>query len=80
MDLRIGYSGEGTYNQTGGIVTGGYLRMASGDATGVGVYNLTGGVLKAGADNALFLTGIDAANVKAGGAIIDSNGFAITID
>ena len=41
-DLRIGAAGTGTYNQTGGTVTGLYLRcgMAS---TATGQYNLTGG-------------------------------------
>ena len=41
--------------------------------------NFNGGTLKASADSATYLQGLDTANVRNGGAVIDTNGKNITI-
>lgn len=72
-----------TLNLNGGTVTIGQIR--SGKATGTRVVNFNGGTLKAAAADVSptnFFIAANAAStaaVKAGGAIIDSNGFDITI-
>ncbi len=65
-DLRIGQAGNGTYNQTGGTVTGQYLRLGL-EATAVGVYNLTGGT-------GTFTTGIEADLGSAGTGTLNVGG------
>jgi autotransporter-associated beta strand protein len=65
----------GTYNLSAGtFVTGGISR-----GTGTGTFNFNGGTLRANQSNTSFITGLTTANVQAGGAKIDSNGFNITI-
>ncbi|MEO0055515.1 MAG: hypothetical protein RLZZ50_1462, partial [Verrucomicrobiota bacterium] len=72
-----------TLNLNGGTVTIGQIR--SGKATGTRVVNFNGGTLKAAAadvsatDFFMPANAASTAAVKAGGAIIDSNGFDITI-
>src|SRR5206468_4199757 len=68
--------GGGTLNHDGGTLTG--TSFASGSGTGAKIFNFNDGTLKAAADSATFMTGITA-NVKDGGAIIDSNGHNVTI-
>ena len=46
---------------------------------GSGAFNFDGGTLQPIADNALFISGLTAATVMAGGAVIDTNGFNVTI-
>ncbi|MFD0895462.1 autotransporter-associated beta strand repeat-containing protein [Luteolibacter ambystomatis] len=69
--------GIGTIN----LATGGTLASAKDiiRGTGTGTFNFNGGTLKALATRATFLQGLTAANINTGGAIIDSNGFDITI-
>jgi autotransporter-associated beta strand protein len=43
------------------------------------VFDFNGGTLKATASSSAFMTGLTTANVQTGGAIINPNGFAITI-
>jgi fibronectin-binding autotransporter adhesin len=43
------------------------------------IVNFNGGLLQATASSSTFLTGMTSTNVLAGGAVIDSNGYAITI-
>ena len=48
-------------------------------AAGMGTFNFNGGVLQATAATTTFLSGLTAANVKSGGAIISTEEFNITI-
>jgi len=73
--LGANASGAGTINLNGGILQGGSVFKGA----GTGTFNSNGGVLQATATSATFMTGLTAANVQSGGAVIDSNGFAITI-
>lgn len=82
--LRIanGSGTTGTLNMNGGVLTvNGDIR---GDnpvsaSAGTNTVNLNGGTLKAAATITTFLQGMDVCNVRNGGAIIDTNGFNITI-
>lgn len=78
--LRIGNSagGAGTVNLNGGtLVTRRVYRNHSG---ATGILNFNGGVLRAGPGaQADFLSGLSAANVLAGGAVLDSGTNVITI-
>jgi fibronectin-binding autotransporter adhesin len=65
----------GTYNLNGGTVTAPSITRPN----GTGTFNFNGGTLKASAASATFMTGLTAANVKAGGATINTNTFADTI-
>ena len=65
----------GTYNLSGGTLTVNSMNKG----TRTGTFNFNGGTLKAGGSSATFMTGLTTANMKAGGAIIDDGGFAITI-
>lgn len=47
--------------------------------SGTSNFNFDGGILKAGGGSTTFMTGLDSAVVKVGGAKIDSNGFNIAI-
>lgn len=69
---------SGTVNLNGGSLT---ATAVLDNASGTTAFNFNGGLLKAGAGaNATFMNGIDAVTVKAGGAVIDSNGSNITIN
>ena len=80
--LSIGHTttGNGTVNLGGGklitriVQSPGFVAVG-----GSGTLNLNGGVLQANANNTTFMTNISAANVLAGGGIIDSDTNAITI-
>ncbi|MGA2060241.1 MAG: autotransporter-associated beta strand repeat-containing protein, partial [Thermoguttaceae bacterium] len=77
--------GTAVYNLNGGSLTANIIRKDPASTTGTGTLNFNGGVLKAGAaDNptgsSYFLSGLTAANVKAGGAKIDTNGFNVTVN
>ena len=72
-----GGASQGTLNRDGGTLTATRIRD---NTTGATHFNFNGGTLKAGANEAAFLAGLDAATVKAGGALIDTNGFNIAID
>ncbi|MGC4014360.1 MAG: autotransporter-associated beta strand repeat-containing protein [Luteolibacter sp.] len=70
-------SATGTIN----LATGGTLASAKDiiRGTGTGNFNFNGGTLKALATRTTFLQGLTAATINTGGAIIDTNGFDITI-
>ncbi|MFT3789424.1 MAG: autotransporter-associated beta strand repeat-containing protein [Tepidisphaeraceae bacterium] len=73
---RAGTStGTFTYNLSGGTLT---VPQVSRTA-GTGVFNFNGGTLKASKANTAFFSGLSTANVKTGGAIIDTNGFNVTV-
>jgi autotransporter-associated beta strand protein len=75
---------EGGTNATFGIVNlnGGIVRpnvIVSGNAGGISIVNFNGGTLQANIDSTTFLTGITAANIFSGGAVVDTNGKNVTI-
>ncbi len=76
---NAGTTPGGTLNLNGGVLTA--LKLAKGTGTvTTSVVNLNGGVLKAAAAAPVaFFTGLQTANVRNGGAIIDSSGRSITI-
>lgn len=70
-----------TINLNGGsLAVGGFIKSQTG-ASQLSTNNFNGGRLKANKDNSSFLPALTGliANVRAGGAKIDDNGFAITI-
>jgi MYXO-CTERM domain-containing protein len=69
-----------TYNLDGGTLV--VPQVLSTATTGTRTFNFNGGTLRATGDNAAFFnlgTGSARANVRNGGAIIDTNGFNVTI-
>jgi autotransporter-associated beta strand protein len=84
-NIRAGFnssqSGTGTINLNGGLLSTGNIAEVSGGPAGlVTTINFNGGTLQARTTHTAFInTNIDNAVVLAGGAVIDSNGFNITI-
>ncbi len=79
--LSIGHQadGTGTVNLDGGTLT--VRRVQQPAAGGASTFNFNGGTLKAGANaNPDFFTNVDHAVVKAGGAIVDTNGASISFN
>lgn len=81
-----GATTNGTVNLNGGTLTVGGIEKPG--AIGTSTFNFNGGTLKASQSNAFFLAGnngstgsaaITRANVRDGGAKIDTNGFNVTI-
>jgi autotransporter-associated beta strand protein len=77
-DLYLGTSSgaESIYNLDGGSLK---IRRIRPNSVGQGVFNFNGGTLVAKTTDTAFLQDVAAANIKAGGAIIDSSSFTITI-
>jgi autotransporter-associated beta strand protein len=73
-------TGNGSFYLNGGTLLTQQISKLATDPAASAALNFNGGTLKARAGNATFLTGLDAANVHNGGAVIDTNGFNITID
>ena len=71
----------GTYDLNGGTLNTGFIvgGIASSAATNTSTFNFNGGTLKPTASSATFLQGLTAANVKDGGAIIDTVASDITV-
>ncbi|MGC4014736.1 MAG: autotransporter-associated beta strand repeat-containing protein [Luteolibacter sp.] len=65
----------GVVNLNGGVMS---TTIVS-PGTGTSLFNFNGGILQAKAAQASFMTGLGKANVYSGGAIIDTNGVAITV-
>jgi len=65
------------------LLPGGQLEVAavskSADAVGMTEFNFDGGILRAREGTTAFMGGLDAANVLARGAVIDSAGYNITV-
>jgi autotransporter-associated beta strand protein/T5SS/PEP-CTERM-associated repeat protein len=80
--LRIGEGGSatgtGTVNLNGGTLqtTG----INGGSRTTGKIVNFNGTLIQAKAGSATFLTGLNTANIQAGGLVINSNGFALAGD
>ena len=68
-------TGVGTYNLAGGTLA--TIGVAKGAGTGTLLFS--GGTLQANASSTTFVTGLTAANVLAGGAVINSNGFNVSV-
>ncbi len=68
-------TGDGTVNLDGGIIDTGSIIGGNGTAT----LRLNGGNLRANAASATFLNNLDTVSVEAGGAVIDSQTYAITV-
>jgi autotransporter-associated beta strand protein len=76
--LQFGLAGSttiGTANLSGGTVTANNVGIAG---TSTSRLNFNGGTLQAAENNAAFITGLTAATIYSGGAIIDDGGFTIT--
>lgn len=76
--IVLGYaeaSSIGTYNLNGGLLTTGSVSNGS----GIGTFTFNAGTLQAAGDSPSFLSGLSGAYVRAGGAIIDVQGFNVTI-
>jgi autotransporter-associated beta strand protein len=72
----------GTFDLNGGTfsaasITGGVATVAGGVNTST--FNFNGGTLKPTASSATFMQGLTAAHVKDGGAVIDTDGYDITV-
>ncbi len=77
--LQFGLSGNttiGTANLLGGTVTVNSVGVAG---TSTSLLNFNGGTLMAGMASPTFMTGLTAATIYSGGAVIDDGGNAITI-
>ena len=70
---------RGEYNLNGGTLTVNQITQDVGTDT-FGTFNFNGGTLKPTANNTDFMEGLTTAQIKAGGAKIDTNGKNITID
>ncbi len=72
-----GGTGNDNYNLNNGVLTTPYVGRTS--TAGTGNLNLNGGTLRASVNTSAFISGLTAANVQAGGAIIDTNGLTVTV-
>ena len=69
----------GIYNLNGGVLSTSNVHQGSPYGVGKGYFNFNGGVLQASQDNMTFMEGLTAATVLEAGAVIDTNGYTITI-
>ena len=70
----------GTVDLIGGTLSAGFIAAGTTTAsTNISTFNFNGGTLKPTASSATFMQGLTAANVKNGGAVIDSDVYDITI-
>ncbi len=74
--LQIGVNAEtqGTVNLDGGLFKTGQIVGGAGTS----ILNMNGGELLASRDNVSFITGLDEANIEAGGLNLNTGGFALT--
>lgn len=84
VDLKqnTGATSNSTFNLNGGTLTIAQVITTQNTATATVVFNFNGGTLRAATTNANFLDlggSLQRANVRNGGAVIDSNGSAVTI-
>lgn len=80
--VTFGNAGSGIRSQVlnldGGILTTSIVKKGAG-TNSTATFNFHGGTLTANANNATFMQGLENANVKSGGAKIDTGAFDITI-
>ena len=72
-EVWMGIGASGSFNLNGGNLTASWIHGNN------GVFNFNGGTLRAGATTANWMSGLSAANVQSGGAIIDTAGYSVTI-
>ena len=77
LQFNQGGTGVGLLNLNGGLLS--VSEVNSGVDGANGTFNFNGGTLQAARDNLNFFHGVGVAYVQAGGAIIDSQGFAVTL-
>jgi fibronectin-binding autotransporter adhesin len=81
-NLYMGHTatGDGTVNLTGGLLSTRVVQRTN-TATSVATFNFDGGTLRAKATSADFFPGFTNSQLKveAGGAVVDTNGFTVTI-
>jgi autotransporter-associated beta strand protein len=75
VSLGTNAAGVGVVNLDGGTLLTTYISKGAGSGT----FNFNGGVLKSAAASETFMQGLTAANVKSGGAKVDTNTYDITI-
>jgi autotransporter-associated beta strand protein len=75
---NFGVGGTATVNLNGGSLSVNRI-LHNGNAAATSIFNFNGGTLKARASDGGFMGGLDRANIRNGGAFIDTNGFNITI-
>jgi autotransporter-associated beta strand protein len=75
--LRVsgGSTGNGTVHLDGGTIYTPFVEDGGGTAT----FHFNGGTLKVRNSTTTFMQGLDTVDVLSGGAVIDTNGFNITI-
>jgi autotransporter-associated beta strand protein len=71
---------NGTINLNGGTLTAFGFTDGNSGGTGKGTFDFNGGVLKANVNNTTFIGAKVTSVVSAGGAIINTNGFAVTVN
>lgn len=79
-NLSIAEGGTGTtgiVNLNGGIIRPNVILTPNG--SGTSIFNFNGGTLQANVGSANFMGGLTQANIYSGGAVIDSNGWSVTI-
>jgi autotransporter-associated beta strand protein len=76
LTVSTSAGGTGTVNLDGGTLA---VNLVNRTGAGAGTFNFNGGILQARQANATFMQGLTAANVKSGGATIDTNNFDVTI-
>lgn len=77
-------SSVGTYNLNGGTLAASTVRSGFNNDTGTTIrgtstFNFNGGTLRARQNSSDFMSQLTTANVRNGGAVIDTNGFDITV-
>ncbi len=68
-------TGDGTVNLDGGVIDTGSIIGGNGSAT----LRLNGGILRANSSSLTFLNNLDTVSVEAGGAVIDSQSYNVTV-
>lgn len=77
LQLGAANSGSGTYNLNGGTLTTSSVSNNSNNS-GSSTFNFNGGTLRPNVSTTTFFGPLNTANVQAGGALIDTNGFNVT--
>jgi autotransporter-associated beta strand protein len=75
--ICVDSSAAGTLNLNGGLIQA--AGITTGNSVAVSTLNFNGGTLQANANNTSFLSGLFQALVGNGGAVIDSQGYSLTI-
>lgn len=77
--VNLGTTGAGTVNLDGGTLLARAVTM-TGSGASTSTFNFNGGTLVATTSTPAFFESLTAANVRAGGARIDTNGFDVSIN